>query len=573
MRKSIVSKLMGGSVLLLVTIVLEALCFAAGAAVERSIVDDAAVLTRAGDTLRFIALRASLIGADENADSVRFHLREVANANSRLLALAAARQGRAWESLVYPGPALDELRLMPSTLGRSWQGDLARLVQAAERAFTGAGGHAALEGVVPSFVTSTENLANRVSALAETMAEAREKAAEFFLAVFGLFLVGGTLSALAYTLWTILSLRRDLGAILAASRRMSEGDFTGMPEMDRDDEIGELAAQLAKMRSMESVVTAVRRTAERLIVEHDGIAEGIGRAVATVRSQAKVADDTSKGFTGIVQSVVAVEENAAAGLETAREGRKAVERSLQKIESGMDATRELEARTARIEEIVSVIGDVADQTELLSLNAAIEAARAGELGRGFAVVAQQVRKLADRSARAASEISDLVESVLSFVRRIVGDYKDTLETGNLLKRELENTSAVITHITELAHASAEGVGQAESSLGTLTGLAAETSRRVDELAMRGKTIRDLIGEILKAIGRFSHENRQPAPEPGAQAPAPKASNAALPLSLGITPVPDPANRTLLAQPAAAAEGSDRGRGESVEVEELEPVPD
>jgi methyl-accepting chemotaxis protein len=576
MKRSLLTKLIGGSVLLLVTILLQAFCFVAYALIERDVVSNAYALTRMSDSIRLIALRASMIGADENAESVRFHVREIQGANAELLALATAYSPHSWDIVVYPTSVRDDLSRLPATIRGPLQKDLIGFIDAAEASFSGPGGRTQLALRAPAFLTFAENTAGQLRSAVALIDEAREAIGRFFLAVFCLFFAGGTLSALAYTLWTLVSVRRDFNALIAFSRRISEGDFSLPPEVERNDEIGELASQLKKMSSLETMVTALHAVAERLIAESDRITEGFEETVTTVRNQVKVAEDTNRGFAGIVQSVQTVEEHAASSLQTAREGGRAVDKSLQKIASGMEATRVLEERTARIEEIISVIGDVADQTELLSLNAAIEAARAGELGRGFTVVAQQVRKLADRSARAASEISDLVQSVLDAVRRIAGDYKEILETGSQLKKELEKTSSVITHITDLTHVSVEGVNQAESSLETMMSLSSDTSRKVDELSMIGKSMREVIRELEKAIGRFTGEKRgsaEPALSRGAMA-TDRSESAALPLSLGITPVSDPSDKALLEELPAESSTTGKETGAASEnVEELESVKD
>jgi methyl-accepting chemotaxis protein len=507
MRKSIMTKLIGGSVLLLVTIVLLALCFAAVAFVDRAIADDARYFTTLEEKLSFISVRASLLSTSGSPDVLQFHLTEIRTANADLLRVLAAKRGTPVDVLIYPPDVTSSITTIQEMLRLGWQGDLTRFLEASALRLDGDESRSRFDVLFPGFVAGTERIGTRISETIAHIYDARRSLARSFLALFALFTGAGTVSAFLYSLVTLLAMRRDFGRLISFSRRISNGDFSSQPGVDRDDEIGELAGALRKMNSLESLVSMLRATADRLSGEYGKIAVGISRTVGSVRSQTQVVEDTARGFAGIVQSVKRVAENAAASLSAVHDGGRAVDKSLEKITRGMEEIRVLEERTSRIEEVVSLIGDVADQTELLSLNAAIEAARAGESGRGFTVVAQQVRKLADRSARAASEIADLVEAVLGAVRRIAGDAKESFESSSLLKTDLVHISSSIKSISDLAHSASEGVGQADSSLSTMLNLSSDTSRKVDDVAASNRSLKEIVGQMEEVIERFSRASQ------------------------------------------------------------------
>jgi methyl-accepting chemotaxis protein len=562
MRKSIMAKLIGGSILLVVTIVLLALCFAAGAIVDRAIADDARHLTILGEKLSFITVRASLLSSSASPDVLQYHLVEIRSADTDMLRVLATRQGTPIDVLLYPPEVMSSVTAIQDTLRRGWQADLQKLVDAAEHRLDGEEPRARFDVVFPGFIAGTERITTRISDTIAQIYDARRSVARSFLALFALFSGAGTVSAFIYSMWTLIVMRRDFRRLISFSRRISEGDFSTPLAIDRNDEIGELAVALRKMNSLESLVSMLRATADRLTGEYGRIAEGIARTVGSVRSQTQVVEDTARGFPGIVQSVKRVAEDAAASLDAAHEGGKAVEKSLEKITRGMEEIRVLEERTSRIEEVVSLIGDVADQTELLSLNAAIEAARAGESGRGFTVVAQQVRKLADRSARAASEIADLVQAVLDAVRKIAGDAKESFETSSLLKTDLVRISSSIKSIRDLAQSASEGVGQADSSLSTMLNLSSDTSRKMDDVAASNRSLKEIVGQMEEVIERFSRAGQ----EAEAIAVAPEPGPATLPAGLA-----EPEERPLLVE-NVPVNGLENVQEVTIEeIEELEPA--
>ena len=566
MRKSIMAKLIGGSVLLLVTIVLLALCFAGGAFVDRAIADDARYFTSIEEKLAFINERASLLSTSASPDVLLFHLTEIRTANADMLHILATQQGTPIDALIYPRDVKSSSTAIREALALGWQGELTRFLEAAAQRLDGEEPRARFDVLFPGFIAGTERITTRVSDTITHIYDARRSIARSFLALFALFTGAGTVSAFVYSMVTLIAMRRDFGRLISFSRRISQGDFSSQPGVDRDDEIGELAAALRKMNSLESMVSALWATADRLTGEYGKIAEGISRTVGSVKSQTQVVEDTVRGFVGIVQSVKRVAEDAGATFQATHEGGKAIEKSLAKMTTGIEEIRLLEERTSRIEEVVSLIGDVADQTELLSLNAAIEAARAGESGRGFTVVAQQVRKLADRSARAASEIADLVQVVLDAVRRIAKDSKESFETSSLLKADLARISSSIKSISDLAEGASDGVGQADSSLSTMLGLAADTTRKIEAVASSNRSLREIIGQMQEAIERFMGVGKYASAAPVAALPA------AAETSIAARPV-DMEEESLLSEQAPEEHSENVQEVTIEEIEELEPADD
>ncbi len=572
MKSSIVTKLIGGTVLLVVTIALLALCLAAGIVADTTVTNDARSLASVAEKLQIIELRARALSPSPDPISVRTALEEVRAANQELLRLLDARPPSPVDMYIYPPEVLTATRGIDESLHGGWQAELVRFTDSLARLAEGTEAPARLDSLSPAFIDVTERAARAVRDNVARIYDARRNIARSFLALFALLSAVGILSAFAYSLATLLRLRKDFTRLITFGRRISEGDFSARPGIERNDEIGELAAQLRNMSSLESSVVALRSLGDRLATESSRLAEGIAGTVASVNSQTQLMEQTNSGFEGIVGAVRKMAQNASVSLETAQEGGRAVEKSLEKITRGMEATRFLEERTARIEEVVSLIGDVADQTELLSLNAAIEAARAGEAGRGFTVVAQQVRKLADRSARAASEIADLVQAVLDAVRRIAADAKESFAVSDSLKGILARISATIQSITDLARAATEGVGQADSTLGSMVGLSSDTSGLAAELSGSSKTLGEIVHQMEELIKGLSHGEKRA--EAAAPSEAPPATLPPLPDAPARAPLTSDLKGMLPEEtPSSLTRGMAQEGLEAEEIEELESAED
>lgn len=186
---------------------------------------------------------------------------------------------------------------------------------------------------------------------------------------------------------------------------------------------------------------------------------------------------------------------------------------------------EISRSSKKIEEIINVIDDIAFQTNLLALNAAVEAARAGEQGKGFAVVAEAVRTLAQRSASAAKDITDLIKDS---VGKIDHGTKIADASGNVLKNIVTSVKKVSDLNNEIASASAEqanGLSQITKAMNELdqstqqnASASEEVAAAATEMSSQATTLRGLVGDltlIIQGAVRQDDEDR-PAPKMGAQ---------------------------------------------------------
>jgi hypothetical protein len=160
---------------------------------------------------------------------------------------------------------------------------------------------------------------------------------------------------------------------------------------------------------------------------------------------------------------------------------------------------QLGSLTIRIEEIVALISSIADQTDILSLNAGIEAARAGAYGRGFNVVASEIRKLADKSGRSALEISELTQSILDVVQKIAVRSDEESAAMSAIQKGLSRVTEAVEQVTEVSAGARDNVEGLSKAIDEITVGVIETQREATEIAKAARGIRGDV-ERLRGLG-------------------------------------------------------------------------
>ncbi len=269
------------------------------------------------------------------------------------------------------------------------------------------------------------------------------------------------------------SITRPLTEGVNLAKRISEGDLTHKIPVNSQDEIGQLAAALNRMvRDLQTFIRQVKEGADSVTLASGQIRDTSYSLSEGAHNQASSVEKVSSTITEIVTKV---EQNAHNSQITAKKSAKVHEDVL----VAGERSEEFVQANNLINDKITIIKDIAHQTDILALNAAVEAARAGEHGRGFAVVAAEVRKLAERSKDGAEEIINLFTQTKA----------SSDSAGNslqLLIPEIEHTSKLVRDLLdEISTASVEqreGIEQVGAAIQRLSQIAKQTSTTSEELA-------------------------------------------------------------------------------------------
>ncbi len=345
-------------------------------------------------------------------------------------------------------------------------------------------------------------------------------------------IIGITL-LVVFSFWLGRSIMKPLRQVIAMMKDVAEGegDLTKRLDHHSNDELGTLCTEfntfvgkvhdtISRTSSVAGNVTGsvaeISRTAEQLA----GGAEEVASQAVMVATASEEMAATSCEIAGNCQAAAQASSHAK---ETASRGFAMVESTIavmnqiaQRVKLSADSVQGLGARSDQIGEIVMTIHDIADQTNLLALNAAIEAARAGEQGRGFAVVADEVRALAERTSKATREIGDMIKGIQGEtknaviameegVKEVESGTREATKSGDALHeimQEIEQLNGQVGQIACAAEQQTATTMEISGSIQRIKDVAQETAGGAHASAHTSAQLNDLSRELDQLVGQF-----------------------------------------------------------------------
>ncbi len=333
--------------------------------------------------------------------------------------------------------------------------------------------------------------------------------------------------------WLVSQILKPIHAMVALLRDVAEGegDLTKRLDDTSRDEIAvasswfnqfmeniqQIIVQVAGSSSqLAAAASQLQATSEQIATGAEEVAAQTGTVATASQEMAATSGDIARTCHQAAESAKFASTAAESGAAVVHGTVQGMQKIALRVQETAKAVENLGARSDQIGAIIGTIEDIADQTNLLALNAAIEAARAGEQGRGFAVVADEVRALAERTTRATKEIGGMIKSIQQETKAAVREMEigvrevetGTIEaekSGRAIAEILEQISSVDNQVAQIATAAEQQTAttnEITNNMQQVTDVVQATSRGALESAQAARQVNRLSNELLGLVGRF-----------------------------------------------------------------------
>ncbi len=285
--------------------------------------------------------------------------------------------------------------------------------------------------------------------------------------------------------------------------RVADGDLTGTVTLKRNDEIGLLAGSFQKMlENLNGALLQTREAVSRITSSgQEIVAAGVEQG-ASAQEQSAAINETTAASEELSQSAQQVGETIKKVSQAANHALVGMAQLKESIEKTGKVITSLSEKSREIGEITGLIEDVADQTNLLAVNAAIEAARAGEQGRGFAVVAEEMRKLSDSTTSSAKDITGLIEIIQHEVSNSIMAMEESVSRVDEESRLAQETAAGAKEISMSANQQAVSSRQIAEAMANINEAMKQITAGSQQTQAAARELTDLAGELRERTDRF-----------------------------------------------------------------------